>query len=283
MTLVGWLSALAVGLLAGAVSGLVGIGGGAIMVPFLYFFLGQPDLSGLIVPANQQAVMAHATSLLVIVPISLRGAWLYRREGLVEWRAVWRMGLASVFTAVVGARVAIVAPGQLLKVAFGIFLLVIAARLLKGKARGESEAKPTTEGARAGRAIAGGAAVGFFSALLGVGGGLVAIPVLIYALHTPMRKVSGTSLALITFTALTGVAAYAASGLLVQSGSGAISTYFHLPAAFALAAGAMVGVPLGTGTQLRLPTHSLRWLFAVVFLVLGLRIAVVNLLNLLRG
>ncbi len=283
MTIVGWLSALAVGLLAGAVSGLVGIGGGAVMVPFLYFFLGQPELSGLAVPPDQQAVMAHATSLLVIVPISLRGAWLYRREGLVEWSAVWRMGLSSVLTAVVGARVAVAVPGQLLKVAFGIFLLVIAVRLFKGKARGEADAHLTTEVARTRRAIAGGAAVGFFSALLGVGGGLVAIPVLIYALHTPMRKVSGTSLALITFTALTGVAAYASSGLLAGSGWGAASTYFHLPAALALAAGAIVGVPLGTGTQLRLPTHSLRWLFAIVFLILGLRIAVFNLLNLLRG
>lgn len=280
MTIVGWLSALAVGLLAGAVSGLVGIGGGAIMVPFLYFFLGQPDLSGLSIVPERQAVMAHATSLLVIIPVSLRGAWLYRREGLVEWQAVWRMGAASVFTAILGARVAVAIPGQLLKVAFGVFLLVVAIRLLTGRTGSASESGPASHGIRTGHAIAGGAAVGFFSALLGVGGGLVAIPVLIYALHTPMRKVSGTSLALITFTALTGVAAYAVSGLFGQSGGDGITTYFHLPASLALAVGAIAGVPLGTGTQLRLPTHSLRWLFAIVFLILGLRIAVVNLIGL---
>ncbi len=46
MTLAGWLAAMAVGLLAGGTSALTGIGGGVIMVPFLYFFLSQPELSG---------------------------------------------------------------------------------------------------------------------------------------------------------------------------------------------------------------------------------------------
>jgi uncharacterized membrane protein YfcA len=280
MAIPGWLAALAVGLLAGAVSGLVGIGGGAIMVPFLYFFLGHPELSGVHVPAGQQAVVAHATSLLVIIPVSLRGAWLYHRAGLVEWRAVWRMGLASVVTAVLGARVAVAVPGALLKLAFGIFLMVVAARLFAGKRPTESKGDSAGDHMRIGRALAGGAAVGFFSALLGVGGGLVAIPVFIYGLHLPIRKVSGTSLALITFTALTGVVAYAVSGWVATTGTGAL-TYFHLPAALALAVGALVAVPLGTGLQMRLPTHGLRVMFAVVFLVLGARIIMVNLLSLL--
>ena len=50
MTVAGWLATLAVGLLAGAVSGLVGIGGGAVMVPFLYYFLGSSGLAGVAIP-----------------------------------------------------------------------------------------------------------------------------------------------------------------------------------------------------------------------------------------
>ncbi len=280
MTIPGWLAALAVGLLAGAVSGLVGIGGGAVMVPFLYFFLQHPELSAVHVPAAQQAVVAHATSLLVIIPVSMRGAWLYHRAGLVEWRAVWRMGLASVVTASLGARLAVALPGALLKLAFGTFLLVIAARLFIGKRSSEATGDWLEPHMHTGRALAGGAAVGFFSALLGVGGGLVAIPVLIYGLHLPIKKVTGTSLALITFTALVGVAAYAVSGWAAPDGTGA-TTYFHLPAALALAIGALLAVPLGTGLQMRMPTHALRKMFAVVFLLLGARIVIVNLLNLL--
>jgi len=280
MTVTGWLATLAVGLLAGAVSGLVGIGGGAVMVPFLYFFLGNPDLAGVAIPAEQQAVIAHATSLLVIVPISVRGAFLYSRAGLVEWDAVWRMGITSVFTAVLGARVAVAVPGALLKVAFGLFLLIIATRLLRGKQRADAEGEAPDARWRNGRALAGGAAVGFFSALLGVGGGLVAIPVLIYGLHVHMRKVTGTSLALITFTALTGVLAYAISGMQHPTG---VFHYFHLPAAIALAVGALVAVPLGAAVQMRIPTRGLRYMFAVVFLLLGSRILLTNLIGLLRS
>jgi uncharacterized membrane protein YfcA len=250
------------------------------MVPFLYFFLALPELSGVHTPVAQQAVVAHATSLLVIVPVSLRGAWLYHREGLVEWRAVWRMGLASVVTASLGARAAVALPGAFLKVAFGTFLLIIATRLFIGKRSIEATGDWAENHLHTGKALAGGAAVGFFSALLGVGGGLVAIPVLIYGLHLPIRKVTGTSLALITFTALVGVAAYAVSGWAAPDGAG-ITTYFHLPAALALAVGALLAVPLGTGLQMRMPSHALRKMFAVVFLVLGARIIIVNLLGLL--
>jgi uncharacterized membrane protein YfcA len=248
------------------------------MVPFLYFFLADAGLAGVAIPTGEQAVVAHATSLLVIIPISLRGALLYSRAGLVEWGAVWRMGTASVITAVIGARVAIAVPGEVLKAAFGVFLIVIGLRLIFGKPRTSAEESQPSIEIRTGPALAGGAAVGFFSALLGVGGGLVAIPVLIYGLHVPMRKVTGTSLALITFTAATGVVTYALSGALAAGGA---LLYFHLPAALALAVGALVAVPLGAAAQMRMPTHALRYMFAVVFLLLGLRIVIANLLDLL--
>jgi uncharacterized membrane protein YfcA len=280
MTAAGWLVALSVGLLAGAISGLVGIGGGAVMVPFLYFFLAHPEISGSLIQQSDQAVVAHATSLLVIVPISIRGAWLYHREGLVEWNAVWRMGIASVLTAMLGARVAVLLPGEALKLAFGVFLVIIATRLAFAKKR-DGDGPEEGAGISTGRALVGGAAVGFFSALLGVGGGLVAIPVLIYWLGVPIRKVTATSLALITFTAVMGVLSYAVSGAFTAPGSAL--TYFHLPAALALVLGAILAVPVGTRLQLSMPAHRLRPMFALVFFLLGLRIITLNLLDLLRS
>ncbi len=252
------------------------------MVPFLYYFLARTELSGVVIPGADQAVVAHATSLLVIVPVSLRGAFLYHREGLVDWSAVWRMGVASVFGAVLGARVALAVPGELLKLAFGVFLITVATRLAFGRQAEVPDLAAEVTRVRVGRALAGGAAVGFFSALLGVGGGLVAIPVLIYWLNLPIRKVSATSLAIITFTAATGVVAYAFSGVMGEPGELGAFGYFHFPAALGLAVGALAAVPLGTRAQLRMPTRALRRLFALVFFLLGARIAVGNLLNLLE-
>lgn len=253
------------------------------MVPFLYFLVSRPELSGTALPPEVQAVVAHATSLLVVVPISLRGTWLYHRAGRVEWSAVWRMGLASVAGALLGARVAVAVPGEALKSVFGLFLIAVSTQLALGRqAQNPAEAEGAS-GGRVLRALIGGAATGFFSALLGVGGGIVAIPVLIYWLRLPIEKVSATSLAIITFTAATGVLAYAINGQLGHAGAWGYLAFFHLPAALALAAGALIAVPLGTEAQLRMPAHRLRVLFALVFLLLGIRILAGNLLSLLRG
>lgn len=274
MTLAGWLAAMAVGVLAGGISALTGIGGGAIMVPFLYFFLAQPELAGAQRP--ETAVVAHATSLLVMVPISARGAWIYHRAGLVDWKSASRVGGASVIAAVLGARAAIALPNDVLKVAFGVFLLVAGGRLLMPVAkdgRGSSE-RPAGYTVRA---LAGGALVGFIAALLGVGGGLVAIPLLIYGLRVPIERVPATSLVIVFLTALVGVLAYTASGWSSHSDASAAFTYVDPWAGTALAAGALLAVPLGTRLQRKLPAHVLHWLFAGLFVGLGARIIFVNL------
>lgn len=248
------------------------------MVPFLYFFLNHTQVAGVGVAAHEQAVVAHATSLLVIVPLSCRGAWLYNRNGLVRWDAVRRMGPASVLAAVAGARVAVVLPGELLKVGFGLFLIAVASRLVVGQHPVESESKGG-QAQHLVRALIGGAAVGFFSATLGVGGGLLAIAVLLYSLDIPIRKVSGTSLAIIAFTAIAGSLSYVIAGWAQDPSLAGAFTYIHLPTSVALAAGALVTVPLGTRLQQRLPTAKLRWVFAAIFFALGARIISTNLIS----
>lgn len=277
MSLAGWLTAGTVGLLAGGLSGLIGIGGGAIMVPFLYFFYAHPGLFGALVPEAQHAVIAHATSLTAIVPISLRGVWIYHRVGLVDWRTVRRLAVPAALAAVLGARLAVALPTETLKGLFGAFLIAAAVRLMVARSA-EDEGTRMTNAAYTLRAVVGGAGVGLLSALLGVGGGIAAIPVLIHLLRLPLRRVSATSLAVIATTAATGVAAYGASGW--TAGSDGFFTYIDLRAAVALVVGALLSVRLGTVLQRRLPVRALRWLFVIVFLLLGGRLMLLNLLRL---
>jgi uncharacterized membrane protein YfcA len=109
---------VALGVAAGAVAGLFGVGGGIIFVPTLTLILGLGQLE------------AEATSLLAIIPVALLGSWRQTRTGDVRWRDATIMGLVSVATAVAGALIADVAPERALRVGFAILLVATAIQLI---------------------------------------------------------------------------------------------------------------------------------------------------------
>lgn len=280
MTLAGWLAALAVGLLAGGISGCVGVGGGVVIVPFLYFLFGHPDWFGVTVASGREAVLAHATSLLVIVPTSVRGAWIYHRAGLVEWPAVWPMAIGSVLAAAATAQVAQRVADPVLRLGFALLLLVVAAGLWR---HGDGSSKPIraapSPGSYALRGALGGLAVGALSALLGVGGGVLAIPVLLYLLAVDVRKLAATSLALIVLTAAAASLSYALSASGARGLAAGTVGYVHVPAAVAVATGTLVSVGWGSALNRRLPEDVLRRVFAAAFFLLAIFIG----LGSLRG
>jgi uncharacterized membrane protein YfcA len=113
-------SALAIaglGVLAGVISGLFGVGGGVIFVPALTLILGRHQLQ------------AEATSLAAIVPVALAGSWRQHREGLVRWRTAAIIGVTSVVGVLVGAEVATSLSNRALERAFGVFLVLVAGQL----------------------------------------------------------------------------------------------------------------------------------------------------------
>jgi len=108
--------ALALGLAAGVLSGLFGVGGGILFVPTLVVLgLGQ--------------VEAQATSLLAIIPTVAAGAWNQRRYGHLRAQTALVMGLASVAGVEVGARIATTISAGLLRQLFGVLLFLVAAQL----------------------------------------------------------------------------------------------------------------------------------------------------------
>ncbi len=111
--------ALALGLLAGVVAGLLGIGGGAVFVPALTVVLGLGQLE------------AEATSLLAMVPVAVVGAWRQRAYGNLRLREGVTIGLLAVGGAALGVVVANAVPERALEVAFAVFLLVVAAQLAR--------------------------------------------------------------------------------------------------------------------------------------------------------
>jgi uncharacterized protein len=183
----GWLAA-AVGLAAGALSGLFGVGGGILIVPGLVLLLGMPQRR------------AHATSLAAIVPIAAAGAAGYAIEGAVQWLAAALLTVGGAVGAVAGTALLRRIPERGLRILFAAFLLAAAASLpFEVRAgQGTIELGPLT-----GVVLVGlGSVAGAMAGLLGVGGGIIMVPGLVLLASASQAVAKGTSLVVIIPTAL---------------------------------------------------------------------------------
>ncbi|TVP46900.1 MAG: sulfite exporter TauE/SafE family protein [Gemmatimonadales bacterium] len=271
--------ALAVGAAAGGLSGLLGIGGGIVLVPFLYLLMANPQWSGVLVDPGQHATFAHATSLAVIAPTALSGLLAFRRHGLVDWNVVVPLGMAAAVAAAAGAQFAVHVPSDLLKVLFGALLLWVGGRMTTGTGRvraGETEAggerPPGSAALRPGAALLGGGVVGMLSALLGVGGGLVAVPILHRWARMDLHRITAASIGIVGFAAPAGVLSYAWAGQGVEGLPPGSMGFVSIPLALALIPGAVLLAPLGARLNRRLPVKTLRRLFGAFLLAMGLRL-----------
>jgi len=113
------IGAVLVGLAAGVVAGMLGIGGGALFVPGLVLFLGLSQLD------------AEATSLLAIIPVAIVGAAQQHRYGNLRLREGLTVGVLAVPGAVAGVSVANAVPERALEVSFAVLLLFVAAQLVR--------------------------------------------------------------------------------------------------------------------------------------------------------
>lgn len=107
-----------VGLAAGVLAGMFGVGGGILFVPALAYGLGLSQIE------------AEATSLLAILPTVAAGAWRQGRYGNVRWREAAVIGLVAVVGVEAGVRVATALPEETLRRLFGLLLVLVAAQLL---------------------------------------------------------------------------------------------------------------------------------------------------------
>jgi uncharacterized protein len=111
-------AAIVVGLLAGALGGLFGVGGGIIFVPALVLIFGLGQLE------------AEATSLLAIIPVVLAGTWRQHLYGNVRWRAAFVIGVVAVAGVELGVLTAKSIPEESLQRLFGVLVLAVAAQLV---------------------------------------------------------------------------------------------------------------------------------------------------------
>ncbi|WP_035994287.1 sulfite exporter TauE/SafE family protein [Leptolyngbya sp. KIOST-1] len=247
-----------VGIAAGILGGILGIGGGTIMVPVMVA-LGLPG------------VEAVGTSTLAILVISLVGSLQNWRMGFLKLKNLLLLGLPAVLTAFVGTRLATAFPEYVLLAVFGLFLLLniylvnlkkqIVARAKQREVLAQQGLGQDTPPAKEidpvlARTGIGGVA-GFLAGLFGVGGGVVMVPLQILLLHEDIKTAIQTSLGAIVITGLSAFTWHSLAGN-VQTLTGVI-----------LGLGGVVGVQLGTRALPRLPDRIVTFLFCLLLALLS--------------
>ena len=244
------LGAVAAGFAAGVLSALLGIGGAVITTPVVRLLGGTPiEAVGSTVPA--------------IVPGAISGAWRYTREGMVEWRLALTLGSTGSVMAVVGALTSDVVNGRVLMVlTAGVMLwagLSVVVRL-RGGGAAPMDADPG-DGLAARQSIpllmALGSLAGFVAGLLGVGGGIVLVPVLTGPLRVPMRRAVASS--------LVAVAVFQVPALVTHIALGHVNWALALP----LMAGVVPGAQEGAQLTVSATDRTIRILFGLLIVVLA--------------
>jgi uncharacterized membrane protein YfcA len=195
---------------------------------------------------------------------------------MVVWRVALPMAATAVLAAVAGVQVAVRLPPELLKAGFGGFLFVSGMNLLNSARRKDGGTEDVETGRRTGLAVLGGLLIGLITSLLGVGGGIVAIPLLIYLVRLDVKKVAATSLGIVVFSAVVAAATYVVTGWGHPGLPRGSAGYVFLPAGLALLPGAVVSARFGVRLNRRLNARALKILFGLVFLVIGLRLFLEN-------
>ncbi|BAV34042.1 membrane protein [Sulfuricaulis limicola] len=254
---------LVVGAFVGLIAGLLGVGGGLIIVPVLVFvFQGQGVSPEVIVH------LAIGTSLATIAITSISSMRAHHRHGAVQWDVFRRLTPGIVVGALLGAVIADFLPTKAMRLWFGVFELLVAAQIgfnLMVAPRGHLPGSVGTN-------IAGGV-IGAISAALGIGGGTLTTPFLVWC-NFSLRQAVATSSACGLPIALAGAAGFVATGWNNSGLPEWSSGYLYWPAFAGIVVSSLLFAPLGAKLTHTLPVTVLRRFFAVFLAVLGVRMLI---------
>lgn len=256
-TLIAELAAL--GLLTGFLAGLLGIGGGMVMVPFLTLILGDqgvaPDLA---------VKMAIATSMATIIFTSVSSVRAHHKKKAVRWDLVKGLAPGIVigsFIASMGAFSAL--KGSYLALFFALFVGFSATQMFLDKKPAPNREVPGTPGL-----LGAGGVIGFLSGMVGAGGGFVSVPFMSWC-NVAIHNAVATSAALGFPIALANVIGYVVAGQNVANLPDNSIGYLWIPGLVVIASCSVFMAPLGASAAHKLPVKQLKRAFASVLYVLA--------------
>lgn len=256
-----WIGYLGVGAVAGVLAGLLGVGGGLVIVPVLLWLFTARGFDSAIV-----LHLAIGTSLGTIIATSVSSIRAHHRRGAVRWRLFVSLAPGIVAGALGGAWLADQISTLWLQRVFAVFVITVGVQML---------ANPRVTGHRdppgpLGMGLAGGV-IGSVSALVGIGGGTLTVPFLMWH-RVPAVNAVATSSACGLPIALAGTLGFVVTGWAEAALPPAATGYLYWPALASVAAASVVTAPAGAWLAHRLPVAVLKRVFAVLLLVVGARL-----------
>ncbi len=248
------------GMISGVFAGLLGVGGGSIIVPALAIAFGVLGIGD---DVGQH--VAVASSLAIIIPTGIMSARSHHRRGAVDGTILRLWAPFVLGGCLIGGLLAGYFTGDVLRVIFGIFAFIIAVNIItpfQQRLMGHLKGSPMTHRIAA-------SLVGFLSALMGIGGGSFSVPT-IAAFGETMHKAVGTGAAIGVFIAIGGTIGFIISGW-NEIGLPPLSLgYVNLIALVFVGVFAALTAPAGAALAHRLDQRTLKYVFAVFLVVVGI-------------
>ena len=248
---------LVLGAVAGFFAGLLGVGGGAIMVPVLALMFAAQGF-----PDAHLMHLALGTSMATIVFTSISSLSTHHQHGAVQWPIVRTIAPGILLGTFAGAQLASVIPTRPLAIFFTVFMSYVAFQMLANIKPKPSRQLPGSVGM-----FAVGGGIGAVSALVAIGGGSLSVPFMTWC-NIKMHHAIGTSAAIGLPIALAGTAGYLVGGTGATGMPVGSFGYIYLPALLACVAMSVLTAPLGAKAAHRLPVATLKKVFAGVILLL---------------
>jgi len=242
---------MAVGLIAGILAGLLGVGGGLVIVPMLIFCLARQGI-------NQELVMhiALGTSLASIMFTSISSFMSHHKRGAVDWDIVKRIIPGILLGTFLGTIVASRLSTGFLKAFFCIFLYSVATQMIINKKPKASRQIPGAVGM-----FSMGSLIGIVSSLVGIGGGSLSVPFMLWC-NVAAHRAIGTSAAIGFPIAVAGAFGYIVNNLHAEGLPPYSLGYVYLPALGFIVILSMLTAPLGARLAHALPVDKLKRIFA---------------------
>jgi uncharacterized membrane protein YfcA len=256
-----FLALVTTGIFAGILAGLLGVGGGIIIVPVLFFLFQSVGVS-----SESAMLVATATSLATIVPTSISSIRSHNQKGNVDFDLLKRWAAFILTGALVGSWLVTRVEGTMLTMLFGMIAVLSALNMLFRAGKSALYQKlPNT----AGQTVMG-VSIGFFSSMVGIGGGTISVP-LLTLYNYPAHKAIGTAAAIGLIISLPGTLTMLTLGSTptdAPAGTFGLVNFFGFICIVPLT---VLFAPLGASLAAKLDAVKLKRIFAFILLFTGLR------------